>query len=327
MTNSSTMNHRLQELLQFVLSPANSKELLDSLATLDYEQFDDFVSLLDKNHVLVRALTPLQELATSAGDSCLVDRILAALAAEHERIREALQSLEHVCAELEASGCPVVVIKTLEHWPDFGSDLDLFSTGDERCVSNLLRDKCQARPTMRSVGDFLSHKRSFRLPGLRTPVEVHISRLGQAGELVELAKQIVIRRKPLHLNGYVFQVPAPEERVIITSLERMYRHLYFRICDILNLSSLLQSDNLLSLNCNMRPSKRHLARCCLVLENRLRLPQLIRFRSLVITSSSHFRRCSWCRNIIRAGWLVALPDNAAGRQALRLGTCACDPTR
>ena len=244
MTNSSTMNHRLHELLQFVLSPANSKELLDSLATLDYEQFDDFVSLLDKNHVLVRALTPLQELATSAGDSCLVDRILAALAAEHERIREALQSLEHVCAELEASGCPVVVIKTLEHWPDFGSDLDLFSTGDERCVSNLLRDKCQARPTMRSVGDFLSHKRSFRLPGLRTPVEVHISRLGQAGELVELAKQIVIRRKPLHLNGYVFQVPAPEERVIITSLERMYRHLYFRICDILNLSSLLQSDNL-----------------------------------------------------------------------------------
>jgi hypothetical protein len=48
----------------------------------------------------------------------------------------------------------------------------------------------------------------------------------------------------MHINGYTFQVPAPEERVIVTSLERMYRHLYFRICDILNLAKLLQSGEL-----------------------------------------------------------------------------------
>jgi hypothetical protein len=244
MPNSSAMNHRLHELLQFVFRPASSTALLDSLAHLDPVQFDEFVSLLDKHHVLVRALTPLEELARSAGDSRFVDRIRAALAEERDRIREALQSLEDICAALEAVDCPVVVIKTLEHWPDFGSDLDLFSTGDERCVLDLLERKFRARPCMRSLGDFLSHKRSFRLPGQRTPVEVHIRRVGQAGELVELAKRIVTRRQPLAVGGYVFQVPAPEERVIVTSLERMYRHLYFRICDILNLAGLLENGSL-----------------------------------------------------------------------------------
>ena len=301
MTNSSTMNHRLHELLQFVLNPADSTELLRSLADLDHEQFDDFVSLLDKHHVLVRALTPLQELAMSAGNSCLVDRILTALAAERERVREALQSLENICAELEAVHCPVAVIKTLEHWPDFGSDLDLFSTGDERCVLDLLRQKLQARPSTRSVGDFLSHKRSFRLSGLRTPVEVHISRLGQAGELVELAKRIIARRQPLHLNGYVFQVPAPEERLIITSLERMYRHLYFRICDILNLSALLQNGNL-SFAELQRVAEQNgiwpgVASClkivCDYTNSFARSPWSL-------PAQVSFRRCSWSRNIVRA---------------------------
>ena len=52
------------------------------------------------------------------------------------------------------------------------------------------------------------------------------------------------RRRPMNVNGYVFQIPAPEERVIVTSLERMYRHLYFRICDILNLARLLHGGEL-----------------------------------------------------------------------------------
>ena len=31
-----------------------------------------------------------------------------------------------------------------------------------------------------------------------------------------------------------FLVPAPEERVIVATLQRMYRHFYFRVCDIVN---------------------------------------------------------------------------------------------
>jgi hypothetical protein len=48
----------------------------------------------------------------------------------------------------------------------------------------------------------------------------------------------------MEVNGYRFPVPAPEERVIAAALQRMYRHLYFRVCDIVNLSTLIQSGDL-----------------------------------------------------------------------------------
>jgi hypothetical protein len=244
MHKRTTVTKQLRSLSAFVLNPAASSELFDSLSDLDNEQFDGFLSLLDKHHVLLRVLTPFAEAATAAGAHGLAERIRSAIGQERERIRVALESLEAICGQLESAGCPVVVIKTLEHWPDFGSDLDLFTTGDERCVLDLLRNRLRARSTTRSWGDFLSHKRSFQLPGLEIPAEVHISRLGQAGEHVQLAKRVVTRRRPMHVNGYTFQVPAPEERVIVTTLERMYRHLYFRLCDFLNLERLIQGGGL-----------------------------------------------------------------------------------
>jgi Uncharacterised nucleotidyltransferase len=244
MHGSTAMRERLHQLSGFVLNPANAAELLKSVSELDQQKFDSFLSLLDKHHVLLRVLTPLEEIAVATGNLRLAERAGAAVTAECGRIREALQSLEAICAELESAGSPVVVIKTLEHWPDFGSDLDLFTTGDERAVLDLFRKKLGARSTTRCWGDYLSHKWSFKLPGRGTPAEVHISRLGQAGEHVELAKRIVAHRGPMQVNGYTFQVPAAEERVIVTSLERMYRHLYFRICDILNLARLLRSNEL-----------------------------------------------------------------------------------
>jgi len=44
------------------------------------------------------------------------------------------------------------------------------------------------------------------------------------------------------LMGYVFPVPAPEERIIVATLQRMYRHFYFRICDIANSGWLVENN-------------------------------------------------------------------------------------
>jgi hypothetical protein len=243
MHNNIAMTKQLHLLSEFILNPT-SEGLIGSVAEMDQQQLDGFISLLDKHHVLLRVLTPLQEAALTKGLARLAERAEAALVTERERIRVALQSLDAICDELETAGCPAVVIKTLEHWPDFGSDLDLFTTGDERCVRDLFHKKFRARDTTRSWGDYLSHKRSFKLPCRETPAEVHVNRLGQAGEHIQIAKRIVARRRPMNVSGYVFQVPAPEERVIVTSLERMYRHLYFRICDVLNIAKLLQGGEL-----------------------------------------------------------------------------------
>jgi len=43
------------------------------------------------------------------------------------------------------------------------------------------------------------------------------------------------------VNALDFLVPAPEERIFAATLQRMYRHFYFRVCDILNAASLVES--------------------------------------------------------------------------------------
>ena len=97
---------------------------------------------------------------------------------------------------------------------------------------------------MRTPGDRIAHKRSFAVPGLPERVELHINRLGPVGEHVELAKRFISRRQPVNFHEYTFQIPAPEERVIAGTLQRMYRNLYIRICDIFNTASLIERQML-----------------------------------------------------------------------------------
>ena len=79
------------------------------------------------------------------------------------------------------------------------------------------------------------------MPGLPESVEVHAQRLGQTGEHTALARRFVTRRVPKTVDGLTFLVPAPEERIIVATLQRMYRHFYFRVCDIVNTAALLES--------------------------------------------------------------------------------------
>jgi hypothetical protein len=96
----------------------------------------------------------------------------------------------------------------------------------------------------RSWGDRLANKWNFAVPGLPESVEVHAQRLGQTGEHIAMARRFVTRRVPKTVGGLTYLVPAPEERVIVATLQRMYRHFYFRVCDILNTCALLEEGSL-----------------------------------------------------------------------------------
>jgi hypothetical protein len=57
-----------------------------------------------------------------------------------------------------------------------------------------------------------------------------------------MAERFISRRGQRQLMGYTFPVPAPEERIIVAALQRMYRHFYFRICDIVNSGALVENN-------------------------------------------------------------------------------------
>jgi hypothetical protein len=122
--------------------------------------------------------------------------------------------------------------------------LDLFTTAPDERVKKLMKESFNAVAEARSWGDRIANKHNFKVPGLPESVEIHVQRLGQMGEHMGLARRFATRRVTKTVNGRTYYVPAPEERVTVATLQRMYRHFYFRVCDIVNTLKLVESREL-----------------------------------------------------------------------------------
>jgi hypothetical protein len=229
---------------KLTLKPTSAADWFPLLASLTPQQRQDFVELADSNHVVIRAFEVINRIAGNRGNVEIQAWAVGVLTAERARIANALAHLKLVCDELEENDCPLAVMKTLDHWPDLGNDLDLVSLGRRTDIVKVFTQKFQAHVEKRSWGDRLANKWNFTLPGLRESIETHIGRLGQTGEHIALARRFIDRRVTFQANGLEFPVPAPEERIFAATLQRMYRHFYFRVCDILNAASLVESGKL-----------------------------------------------------------------------------------
>ena len=210
-------------------------------ASLSSEERQELFALADSHHVVVRGFTSLARRSALEGHSEVSAWAASVLDGEHARIDNALKHLDRVVRELEANGCPTTVIKSLDHWPDLGNDLDLYTTAAPAAVIRVFTRKLNAIVEPRSWGDRLARKWNFAIQGLREAVECHCQRLGQTGEHIEMARRFNTRRTYRDVQGYSFPMPAPEERIIVATLQRMYRHFYFRISDMANTAALVDS--------------------------------------------------------------------------------------
>lgn len=217
---------------------------LEVLSGCPENHFQSLLTVASTHHVLIRLLQVITKAADVSGNTGLIRRCSDPLISEQSRISHALNNLTSVCDTLEAAGVPVTVIKSLEHWPDLGSDLDLYTSSNPDLVIAVMKDRLHAEQEQRSWGDRLAGKWNFRVPGLPELVEIHVQRLGQTGEQRALAQRVIDRRVPMTVQGISFQVPAPEEKIIISTLQRMYRHFYFRLCDIVDFARLLQMGSI-----------------------------------------------------------------------------------
>jgi hypothetical protein len=212
------------------------------LATvLGPNDFESLKALANTNHVIMRAFPPLQQIFEAQGRHEAAEWAGGAIEEETTRINHALGFLVQICTKLEEGGCPVIVIKSLDHWPDLGSDLDLYTDGDPTRVIELMGMHFNAKPHDRSWGDRLANKWNFVVPGLPELIEVHVQRLGQTGEQTAVTRSLSTRARMAEVRGHLFRVAAPEDRFVISTLQRMYRHFYIRLCDIVDNAGLLDS--------------------------------------------------------------------------------------
>jgi hypothetical protein len=252
MNGHSTGNARYMDLLSRLLFHQSAPTSgdggvvpdLETIFEMSEERFGELIRLADTHHVIVRTLQVIEKMAAERHKIRVQQWCADALAAESARITHAVEWLSAIVNTLQDSGCRVVVIKSLDHWPDLGSDLDLYTSGSAERVVRAMREKLQAELEPRSWGDKLAHKWNFQLPGLQELVEVHVRYLGQTGEQKLMAERVIERSTRRRLNGHEFSVPAPEERVLISTLQRMYRHFYFRLCDMADFAALLSAGAL-----------------------------------------------------------------------------------
>jgi len=211
------------------------------LGAIDSEQFDSLVALAHSNHVVVRGMEIYPTRLLAINDLAHARRAHEIVAEEKVRIANATAHLHSICETFGDAGLDITVIKTLDHWPDFGSDIDLYTNADPATVCALMQKRFDATVASRSWGDRLAGKWNFEIPGLPEAVEIHMCRLGQTGEQLTLARNIPARSRVLRFDGYEFRVPSASDRIMISTLQRMYRHFYFRLCDIVDSASLVTS--------------------------------------------------------------------------------------
>jgi hypothetical protein len=218
------------------------EELKQDLLTLSLSEFEDLVTFAHLNHVIVRSLEAFIQITTHAGDAQRSEWAVAALSAESARIENAVPFLDEICHAFGDRDYNLCVIKSLDHWPDLGSDLDLYTAAHPDRVCSLMKRLFGAEIAPRSWGDRLACKWNFQIPGLPELVEIHVGRLGQTGEQVAIASSLMKRTRDLTVAGRTFRVASKSDRLLISTLQRMYRHFYFRLCDIVDSATLVEND-------------------------------------------------------------------------------------
>lgn len=214
------------------------------LLEISREQFDDLLRLADLNHVVVRGMEVMLGMAKEAGDQTRSEWAQSALETERARIKYAVGLLAEINDAFAKDGLQAIVIKSLDHWPDLGSDLDMYSDAEPAQVIKVMQRRFNARIEERSWGDRLAGKWNFAVPGLPELVEIHVGRLGQTGEQISIASSLIRRARSVEVEGRAFRVPSKSDRLMISTLQRMYRHFYFRLCDMLDSAALVEIEGI-----------------------------------------------------------------------------------
>lgn len=218
---------------------------------LEQSKLPKLIEAARDHHVSVRLCRRL--LSTKGGRA--IAWVAKLLEEETSKIQRSLPILARIFRELNDAGLPAVVIKSLDHWPDVGADFDLFVDGPADKIQRLMQKKFCATLQEQSWSDRLACKWNFYIEGLDKLVEIHVGRLGQTGEQVRLARNLIQRKISRVFDGHEFLVPCPEDQLLLTVLSSFYRRSYIRLCDVVNTVTLI-SDGGIDFESMRKESKR-----------------------------------------------------------------------
>ncbi len=201
--------------------------------------FRTLTIVLAKNRVAVRWLTKNRGLLSEQYQK-YIDKIISG---ERERLTHALSAIAQVTREFESRNLSIMVIKTLDNYPDLGHDVDLYTNAPIKEIDDILLNVFKAKLETPNIAERIATKRNYTLPTNIT-LEIHCNKLGEVGEEAAVARDLIKTSIKASFEDVSCNVPAPEYRIILCALQRMYRHFNIRLCDAYNTITLIQKNQI-----------------------------------------------------------------------------------
>jgi hypothetical protein len=200
--------------------------------------FEEVFRLAKYNNVFMR----LTEALKVAGQETFLERSNSVLSEEKKRCDRSLDLIRTVSKDFEADQIAYCIIKTLDNYPDFGNDVDIYFDEAFETVREYVFKKYKGIPQKRKVSEYLCGKQSFKIP--QWPLlEIHCRKTGQVGEHKMLAERLVLNRVTKSVNGISTYIYSPVDTLLYIVIHRLYRHLYFKAADLINSCALLKNSS------------------------------------------------------------------------------------
>ncbi|HEV2704448.1 MAG TPA: nucleotidyltransferase family protein [Pyrinomonadaceae bacterium] len=207
--------------------------------TVERIVWDELLRVARRNFVLVRLAERLSQLGVSAPASFTE-------AAEDERRRGAqmLAVIGRISRACEEQGIAYLFAKSFQHYPDMGGDIDLFVASSSGAVDRAVLKGTAAERVSQDLRSRMSGVAAYRVCGGEFALEIYHGRIGVLGEHAALVGELIRRGERASVGGGLFLVPTAEDLLVLQGMQRVYRHDFIRLCDVLSTVALAGRDAL-----------------------------------------------------------------------------------
>lgn len=198
-------------------------------------EWEELLRTARRNVVLVRLADRLA--AAGAG---VPDFFAEAAERERRRSRDLVEFIARVGRACERRGVEFIFAKAFQHYPDMGIDVDLFVASRATAVDALILEGMNAAPARRDLLSRLSGAASYRVPGCDAVLDIHHGRMGLLGEYGSHVSLLIRNAERVRVEGEEFLAPSAEDVLVLQGMQRVSRHSYIRLCDIVSTVELLR---------------------------------------------------------------------------------------
>ena len=187
--------------------------------------------------LLLRIAGPNEALLRVAGALRSAGVVLApaddsAVAAEQDRVADAFRAAREIAGVCTGANIPFLFPKILQHYPDLGDDLDLLVLTDREHFARSVLPQLTLVGDHHSLASRIAGSAGFLLFGCATPLDVQHGRLGRLGEHRDFPRTLYRRRRSLSAGGLRFDVPSPDDHLVLQGMQRVYGRRKITLADL-----------------------------------------------------------------------------------------------